>query len=92
MKRDKKKTLDHFHERLVELYRIEMNGSETNVLFKEKELWAYMIGIFTNYEKYAKKMKKAHKLDDFLPVIERLFDEQEIVDETQIFKQHLYNE
>ena len=31
---------------------------EKTVLFKMKELWFYMAPLFTQYEKYAKKLKK----------------------------------
>ena len=35
--------------------------------------------MFSNYEKYAKKIKKAQKLSDYEKAIASLFEEQEIV-------------
>ena len=51
---------------------------EKTVLFKMKELWFYLAPLFTNYEKYAKKIKKAEKLKVYETVVDALFEEQEL--------------
>lgn len=72
-----KETIHAFHDRLVEDYRVEMSG-DRNVLFKMKEIWFYMSRIFTNSEKYAKKIRKAQKFQDYEDAVNHLFAEQEI--------------
>lgn len=52
---------------------------EKTVLFKMKELWFYMAPLFTQYEKYAKKIKKAEKLKLYEAVVDALFEEQDLV-------------
>lgn len=53
-----------FHSRILEDYRKEMSG-ERPVLFKMKELWAYMGNNFTDCEKLLKKLRKAEKLSNY---------------------------
>lgn len=72
-----KQTLRNFHDRLLEGYENVLSGEKT-ILFKMKELWSFLAPIFTNYEKYAKKIKKAEKLKVYSAVVEALFAEQEI--------------
>lgn len=72
-----KEIIRKFHDRLVEDYRVEMSG-DRNVLFKMKEIWFYMSRIVTNYEKYAKKIRKAQKFQDYEDAVNHLFEEQEI--------------
>ena len=49
------------------------------MLFRMKELWSYMAVSFTNYEKYAKKIKKSQHLSDYQAAVSSLFAEQELV-------------
>lgn len=72
-----KGTLRKFHDRLYTDYQ-ELLSGERNVLFRMKELWNYMACTFTNYEKYAKKIKKSQHLRDYEAVVNRLFAEQEL--------------
>ncbi|PWJ47031.1 tRNA dihydrouridine synthase [Faecalicatena contorta] len=72
-----KPALEAFHNQIYEKYQEILYG-EKNVLFKMKELWFYMAPVFTNYEKYGKKIKKAEKLAAYEKVVKALFDEQEI--------------
>jgi len=44
-----------------------------------KELWSYMIQIFSNNAKYAKKIKKSEKLYDYDAAVLSLFREQTIL-------------
>ena len=58
----------------------ELLSGERNVLFRMKELWSYMAVSFTNYEKYAKKIKKSQHLSDYQAAVSSLFAEQELAD------------
>ena len=67
-----------FHDELYREYQEVLFGEKT-VLFKMKELWFYMAPLFTQYEKYAKKIKKAEKLKLYEAVVDALFEEQDLV-------------
>lgn len=67
-----------FHDMIYHGYQDTISGGR-NVLFKMKELWFYMGRMFTNPEKYLKKIKKAEKLIDYEIAVSNLFREQEIV-------------
>lgn len=73
-----KENLRRFHDSVYEQYQEVLFG-EKNVLFKMKEIWGYMAALFTNYEKYAKKIKKAERLYKYDEAVEALFAEQEII-------------
>jgi len=73
-----KNLLKKFHDRIYEDYKKVLFGERT-VLFKMKEIWFYMIALFTDNEKYAKRIKKAEKFRDYDDVVERLFKEQDIL-------------
>lgn len=70
--------LKDFHDRIYKDYQGVLSG-DRNVLFKMKELWFYMIHMFSNYEKYAKKIKKSQRLCDYDNIISSLFEEQDIL-------------
>lgn len=70
-----KKTLRKFHDCLYQGYCKVLSGDRT-VLFKMKELWGFLAPAFTNYEKYARKIKKAEKLWVYEETVEKLFAEQ----------------
>ncbi len=74
-----KKLLKNFHDRLYEDYRSVLSGDK-NVLYKMKELWLYMILMFSDHAKYTKKIKKAERLSDYDEAVASLFREQEIVE------------
>ena len=44
-----------------------------------KELWSYMATGFTNYEKYAKKIKKSQHLSEYQAAVSNLFAEQDLI-------------
>lgn len=67
-----KEVLRAFHDTILEEY-IEISSGDRNVLFKMKELWFYMISLFENAEKLAKKIKKTERLKDYDTVINTLF-------------------
>lgn len=72
-----KETLKKFHDCLYRGYCQVLSGDRT-ILFKMKELWGFLAPAFTDYEKYAKKIKKAEKLWVYEDVVEKLFAEQEL--------------
>lgn len=79
-----KQLLKAFHDRLYVDYQGVLSG-ERNVLFKMKEVWFYMIHMFTNYEKYAKKIKKSQRLSDYEQAVSSLFLEQDILEGAGFF-------
>ena len=48
-----KAILKEFHDKIYADYKMVLSG-DRNVLFRMKEIWAYMIGLFSDYEKYIK--------------------------------------
>lgn len=72
-----KKTLKAFHDEIYFEYQAVLSG-ERNVLFRMKELWNYMAPGFTNYEKYAKKIKKAQNLHTYEEAVHLLFSGEEL--------------
>lgn len=66
-----------FHDRLYHDYGSVLDG-ERNLLFKLKEVWLMMAEIFTNYDKYLKKIKKAQHLTEYNVVVASLFKEQDL--------------
>lgn len=75
-----KKLLKDFHDRIYEDYKKDLSG-DRNVLFKMKEMWFYMSQIFSNNEKYAKKIRKSERLVDYDIAVASLFREQDILEE-----------
>ncbi|BCJ98771.1 tRNA dihydrouridine synthase [Anaerocolumna chitinilytica] len=67
-----------FHDMIYNDYQDFLSG-ERNVLFKMKEVWIYLAALFTEHEKYLKKIKKSERLKDYEEAVERLFAEQEII-------------
>lgn len=74
-----KTVLRRFHDRIYEDYGSMLYG-ETNLLYKMKELWNYMICIFSDSKKYGKKIRKAQKLKDYERIVDELFEMQEIAE------------
>jgi len=75
-----KNLLKDFHDKLYDDYKKVLFG-DVNVLYKMKGLWFYMITMFSNNEKYAKKIKKSLSLDDYDKVISSLFKEQDLLED-----------
>ncbi|WP_333651312.1 tRNA dihydrouridine synthase [Lacrimispora sp.] len=61
-----------FHDQVLAGYEQTISG-ERNVLFKMKELWAYMGRLFEGNEKQIKKIKKSQHLSDYREAVSRLF-------------------
>lgn len=79
-----KDTLKAFHDEIFNNY-IELFNDDKNAMFRMKELWGYMIYMFTDNKKYAKKIKKAQKVIDYKQAVSSLFMEQEIVKGASLF-------
>lgn len=69
--------IKEFYERLCSDYSQSFSG-EKPVLFKMKELGIYLLPLFTNHERYLKKIKKANSLSDYKNAFRALIREQEI--------------
>lgn len=72
-----KETLKEFHDMVYMSYRQVISG-DRNVLFKMKELWGFMIDLFTENTKYFKKIKKSERAHDYEEAVANLFKEQEL--------------
>ena len=75
-----KKLLKDFHDKIYEDYKKILFG-DRNVLFKMKELWFYMIPMFSDNAKYAKKIKKSERLYDYDDAVSSLFKEQDVLED-----------
>lgn len=73
-----KERIRAFHDRILEDYGQELDG-EKNLLYKMKEVWFYMLRLFPDSEKVAKKIKKAQHLSEYQEIIDKLFREKELV-------------
>lgn len=79
-----KKLLRAFHDDVLNTY-LEVFKDEKNVLFKMKEVWSYMIYIFSDNKKYAKQIRKCQKLNEYKQIVSSLFIEQDIVEGAGLF-------
>ncbi len=80
-----KATYRSFHDSLYQSYKEVMHG-EKNVLYKMKELWFYMIHIFSDSSKIAKKIKKCERLSEYDLIIATLFAEHEIIKDSRGYR------
>lgn len=72
-----KSKVRRYHDRILQEYQAVLDG-DTFLLFKMKELWCYMIYLFPDHQKYAKKIKKSQKMPAYLDAVDALFSEREI--------------
>lgn len=61
-----------FHEALLQAYKENLSG-DINVLYKMKEIWAYMTELFPNGEKAAKKIRKSKNLTEYYAAVNEIF-------------------
>lgn len=80
----KKEVLKAFHDEVFNGYR-EMLREDRNAIRRMKELWGYMIYMFSDNKKYAKEIKKAQNLIDYNMAVSTLFIEQNIVEGAGLF-------
>lgn len=71
---EKIKILRDFHDHLFAEYSKILSGP-AHITNKMKELWTYMGGFFEHGEKIRKKIKKMHHRDNYMDVVNKLFDE-----------------
>lgn len=69
-----KDQLIKFHDIIYKDYIKVMHG-DRNVLFKMKEIWFYLLPLFTDIANYGKKIRKTERLYDYEKVIDSLFKE-----------------
>ncbi len=67
--------LKKFHDKLLSGYIAQMNGDGNNVLFKMKELWAFMGRSFPEQEKAVKKLVKAKNIEEYERLAEQILEE-----------------
>ncbi|EKQ56816.1 MULTISPECIES: tRNA-dihydrouridine synthase family protein [unclassified Clostridium] len=72
-----KQEMKAFHDEIYKAYQEVLSGDK-NVLYKMKELWFYMIRMFADSDKYAKKIKKTDRLRDYEAIVTMLFNELDI--------------
>ncbi len=82
-----KEVLKDFHDEVLNKY-IELFNDDRITLFRMKELWGYMIYIFSDNKKHAKKIKKAQKLSDYNEAVSSLFKDHEIIEGAGLFTNH----
>ena len=63
---------------ICDRYLAEMSGGERNTLYKLKEIWVYLGALFTDADKYVKKIKKANRLAEYESAMLALFDNCEM--------------
>ena len=63
----------------------EIFSGETNVLFKMKEIWCYLLFLFPEDAKLAKKIKKADSLAEYREAVDMLLDQYEPVGRRFLF-------
>ena len=72
-----KQRLKAFHDEILAGYEQTISG-DRNVLFKMKELWAYMVQLFDCGEKQVKKIRKSQHLTDYCCAVDSLFREVDL--------------
>jgi len=73
-----KEELQAFLEEVYQRYKEVLPGSKP-VYFKMKELWFYMGAMFTDSERYMKKIRKAKNLEEYKFAADALFREQDLI-------------
>ncbi|ABR35242.1 tRNA dihydrouridine synthase [Clostridium beijerinckii] len=79
-----KNILKDFHDEILNRY-IEVFPEDIYAINRMKELFGYMIYIFSDNKEYAKKVRSAQKLSDYTEAVQSLFTEQEIIKEAGLF-------
>ena len=82
-----KEQLKVFHDEIFQSY-IEFFGDNKYALFRMKELWGYMIYIFSNSKAYSMEIKKSQNIDEYNEAVSKLLEEQEIVAGAGLFSKH----
>jgi tRNA-dihydrouridine synthase len=78
---EKIKIIRAFHDNLFDEY-LKILSGPSHITNKMKEIWTFMGGFFENGEKIRKKINKTHHRDNYLDVVNKIFNETRI-SETQ---------
>ena len=79
-----KSTIEAFHEEVLNAY-LDLYPQDIGALFKMKELWSYMIYIFSNNKDYISRIRKSNTLSEYKEAVASLFEEQEIIKGAGLF-------
>ena len=71
---EKIKIIRAFHDHLFAEY-LKILSGPSHIVNKMKELWTYMGGFFENRKKIQKKIWKTHHRDNYVDVVNKIFDE-----------------
>jgi len=71
---EKIKIIRAFHDQLFAQY-LEILSGPSHIVNKMKELWTYMGGFFENRKIIQKKIWKTHHRDNYINVVNKIFDE-----------------
>jgi len=71
---EKIKIIRAFHDNLFDEYSKILSGP-SHITNKMKEIWTYMGSFFENGEKIQKRIKKMHHRDNYVDVVNKVFDE-----------------
>jgi tRNA-dihydrouridine synthase len=71
---EKIKIMRAFHDHLFAEY-LKILSGPAHITNKMKEIWTYMSGFFENGEKIRKKINKTHHRDNYVDVVNKVFDE-----------------
>ncbi|MCF0148605.1 MAG: tRNA-dihydrouridine synthase family protein [Clostridium sp.] len=82
-----KNILKEFHDEIFTNYRVAFK-EDKNAIYRMKELWGYMIYIFSDNKKYIKRIKKAQNIEDYNEAVMSLFREQDIIRGAGLFSEH----
>lgn len=83
-----KKVLKDFHDEVLNSY-VALFKDDNIAILRMKELWSYLIYIFSDNKKYGKKIKKSQNLNDYKAAVFTLFLEQEIIEGAGLFHSEL---
>lgn len=73
-----KKTIKSFHDEILNSY-MDIYPQDIGALFKMKELWSYMIYIFSDCKEYLRNIRMSKNIKEYEEAVERLFIEQDII-------------
>lgn len=79
-----KETFKSFHDEVLNAY-LDLYPEDKGALFKMKELWSYMIYVFSNNKEYIKNIRKSNTLSEYKEAVYSLFSEQEIIEVSGLF-------
>lgn len=79
-----KETFKSFHDEVLNAY-LDLYPEDKGALFKMKELWSYMIYVFSNNKEYIKNIRKSNTLSEYKEAVYSLFSEQEIIEGSGLF-------